>query len=303
MNKFLVVNQSSEYYTALRSSLKYKSKTWSLKLEYKRIDPNYRSMGAYFFNNDVENVTLSPSFAFFKRKLSIGGSIGLQRDNLKGTKKATSQRTIGNVNVSINPSSKFGVDASYGNYSIGQRDGRLSLNDTSKVRQTNQNFSLMPRLLFYNPTKSHMIMLVYNLSNFTDKNEFISNSAAFVSHTAQLSYALGLVKSKWSFIFGLTYFSVSTCLTKNNSKGGTIGISKSLFDDKLSLNWNNSLMNSVQEQEKSWILNSNINGNYKITKHHALKLNLFFTGNYVNAGSQNPSFNEFKGDLSYVYTF
>jgi hypothetical protein len=114
---------------------------------------------------------------------------------------------------------------------------------------------------------------------------------------------MGLIESKWSFTFGLTYFSVSTCLTDNNSMGGTFGISKSFFEDKLSLNWNNSLMNSEQELEKSWIWNSNVNGNYRITKHHAIKLNLFFTGNYVNSGSQNPSFNEFKGDLSYVYTF
>ena len=261
------------------------------------------SSDLYFFNNDLENLTISPSFALFKKKLAISGSAGLQRDNLAGTKRATSLRTIGNVNVSCNPSSTFGVDASYGNYSIGQRDGRLPLNDTAKIHQINQNFSLMPRLLFFNSKKSHMIMLVYNLANFTDKNEFTSNAAAFNSQTAQLSYVLGLIKSKWSFSFGLTYFSVKTCLSNNISDGGTFGISKSFINDKISLTWNNSLMYSGQIQDKSWVWNSNINGNYKITKHHSIKLNLFFTGNYTNPGSQNPSFNESKGEIGYVYKF
>lgn len=303
LNKFLVINQSSEYYTAIRSSIQYKSKLWSVKLEYKRIDPKYQSMGAYFFNNDVENLCLSPAFALFKRKLAIRGSIGLQRDNLRGSKRATSMRTIGNVNVSFNPSYKFGVDASYSNFSINQSAGRLPVNDTSKVHQTTQNISLMPRLMFVNAEKSHLIMLIYNMALFYDKNQFTSALTYFATNTGQLNYTLGLIQSKWSFTFGLTYSSFSTCLADNTSTGGTFGLSKLLLKDKLSLNWNNSLIRSGSDAGKSWVYNSNMSCNYLIHKHHAIKLNIYFTGNYNDPGSVNKSFNEIKGDLNYVYTF
>ncbi|NTV83059.1 MAG: hypothetical protein HGA23_02010 [Bacteroidales bacterium] len=197
LNKFLSVNFSSEYYYAVRSALQYKEKNWAVKLEYRRIEPRYRSMGAYFFNNDVENITLSPSFALFKRKLAVSGSIGLQQDNLRDTKKATSARTIGNVSINCNPDPKFGFTASYGNYSIDQRAGRMPLNDTTKVDQATHNFSLMPRLMLIKPEKSHMLMLVYNLAACRDKNGFTSGFTRYTSHIAQLNYILGLTKSKY----------------------------------------------------------------------------------------------------------
>ncbi len=303
LNKFLVINQSSEYYMAIRSLLKFKSKSWSLKLGYKRIDPKYRSMGAYFFNNDVENLTLSPSFTLFKRKLAVSGSIGLQRDNIKGSKQATSLRTIGNVNLSINPSYKFGLDINYGNFGISQSAGRSPLNDTIKISQTTHNLTVMPRLMFMNAKKSHMIFLVYSMAMFYDQNKFTSALTYFESHTGQLNYTLGLIESKWSFTFGLSYASFRTCLSDNTGTGGTFGLSKLFFNDKLSLSCNNSLTRSISDAGRGWVLNSNMNVNYKVNKHHAIKLNAYFTGNYNDPSSINKSFNEIKGDLSYVYSF
>jgi len=303
LNEFLVISQSSEYYTAIRSALQFKAKSWALKLEYRRIDPGYQSMGAYFFNNDVENLTLSPSLNLLKRKLYISGSIGLQRDNLRGTKRATSLRTIGNINVSYNPSAKFGIDANYGNYCISQSAGRLPLNDTTKVHQMTHNLSVTPRLILITEEKSHMILLLYNMAIFYDQNKFTSALTYFTSQTGQIIYILGLLKPGWSFTFGLTYNSFNTCLTDNTGAGGTFGVSKSFLQDKLSLNWNNSLIRSWTDMDNGWVLNSNLTGNYKITKHHAMRLNVYFTGNYNDPGSVSKSFNEIKGDLGYVYTF
>jgi hypothetical protein len=303
LNKFLSVNFSSEYYYAMRSALQYKEKNWSVKLDYKRIEPRYRSMGAYFFNNDVENITLSPSFALFKRKLALNGAIGLQKDNLRNTKRATSVRTIGNVNISCNPNSKFGFSANYSNYSIGQRTGRIPLNDTTKVKQATHNFSFTPRLFLIKPGKSHMIMLVYNLAACSDKNEFTSDFTHFASHIAQFNYILGLTEKKLSINTGLTYSLTSNFLADITGIGGTLGVSKTLLKDKLSMSWNNALTHTGADNVKAWVLNSSISSNYRAGKHHSLRLYVYFTGNYTGSGSVYPSFNEFKGDLSYVYTF
>jgi hypothetical protein len=303
INNFLVINQSSEYHLAIKSFLQYKAKNWSVKLQYKRIDPNFQSMGAYYFNSDIENITLSPAFSMFKRKLFLSGSVGLQRDNLSKTKMAATSRTIGNVNISLNLSEKFGFDASYGNLSFNQKAGNIPLNDTARMEQSNHNLSIMPRLMFFNEKRSHMIMLSYNMSMLYDKNEFTSAYNYYDSHTGQVNYILGLLESGWSFTFGLTYLNFYTCQTSNNETGGTFGASKSFFDNKLSFNWNNSLMRSVFGSEKGWVLNSNPSGDYQLNRHHSARLNIYFTGNYTDPGSVNKSFNEFKGELSYVFTF
>jgi hypothetical protein len=303
LNKFLVINQSSEYYSAVRSSLQYKARLWSVKLEYKRIDPKYRSMGAYFFNNDLQNITLTPAVSLWKRRLSLSGSIGLQSDNLRRTKKATSIRTIGSVNVSFNPSSTFGIDANYSNYALSQRDGRMPLTDSTRVHQITQNISVTPRLLFANTRLSHMIMLNYNFSNFNDKNIYTSVYSKFTCQTAQLNYSLGLVESRFSFLFGVTYSLTSNYLTDITGVGGTIGVTKSFLKDKLALSWNNSLVHTDIQPNGTWVFNSNIISSYNINTHNALRFNFYYTGNFTQSNTTTPTFNEFKGDLSYVYTF
>ncbi|MBE0640548.1 MAG: hypothetical protein IH599_00850, partial [Bacteroidales bacterium] len=79
----LDLNTSSDYSTALTSSLTYAKKSLSLGLQYQRIDPGYRSFGAYYFNTDLENVTLNSRFRALKKTLSIAASAGVQHDNLK----------------------------------------------------------------------------------------------------------------------------------------------------------------------------------------------------------------------------
>ncbi|MEI7662703.1 MAG: hypothetical protein WCK34_10910 [Bacteroidota bacterium] len=303
MNKFLSINQSSEYYTAVRSALHYKGKTWGLKLEYRRIDPKYQSMGAYFFNNDVQNLTIAPSFFLFKRKLVLVGSLGLQNDNLKKTKRATSSRTIGSLNISWNPVQKFGIDGSYSNYSISQKSGRIPLTDTTRVYNTTQNFSLTPRLIFINKVMSHMFLVVYNLANFTDKNKVTAGMTKFTSQTTQLNYILGLLKHQWSFTFGALYLSLDSKMAGSKSFGGNFGVGKSLFSGSLSLNWNNSLVSNDNGGTAGTTFNSNFSGNYRIRNHHNFRISIFYTKNSSSKVRVNPAFTEFKGDLGYVFTF
>ena len=303
LNHFLVINQSSEYYYAIRSSLQYKANYWSLKLEYKRIDPNYRSMGAYFFNNDLENITISPALALFKRKLYMSGSLGFQRDNLRTTKKATSYRTIGNANISFNPSSKFGINAFYSNYTITQTTGRLPLNDTTMVAQATHNVSVTPRLFFFNSIRSHMVMLLYNLAKYIDKNRFTSGFSQFTAQTGMVIYSIGLVQSRWSFTTGLNCILSNTSLSSNTGIGGTAGVSKTLLKDKMSLGWTNALSRNYGSQGNGWVFNSTLISNYQLNLHNSFRFNIYFTGNYPDNGSVNPTFNEIKGDLTYGYTF
>jgi hypothetical protein len=303
INKFLGINQSSEYSTAIRSSLNYKGKGYTLKLEYKRIDPYYRSFGSYFFNNDVQNLTFSPTFSLFKRKVTVGGSIGLQNDNLKKTKKATSQRRIGTVNISVNPVQKFGIDLGYSNYSIRQKAGTMPLSDSVKVNQANQSVTVAPRLMLMGSSISHSVLINYNYTFLRDKNPITTDLTRCDIQVAQLNYVAALIRTQWSFTAGLTWNSVDNFNGKTTGFGGTLGVSKPFLKGKLNLAWNNACMHSGSSGNTAWVINSNILGAYTVNRHHSLKLSLYYTGNFTGAGSASPTFNEFKGDMSYVFTF
>jgi hypothetical protein len=101
------INGSSEFYSAFQTALGYRSRLFSLRLQYRRIDPRYQSMGAYFLNNDVENITINPSVIMLNRRLRFSGSMGLQRDNLQYQKQATATRVIAAANLSADFTGRY----------------------------------------------------------------------------------------------------------------------------------------------------------------------------------------------------
>jgi hypothetical protein len=88
----------------------------NLSLNYERIDPGYQTLGAYYFNNNLENITIGAAMRMLKNKLNIQGSIGKQRDNLDKKRISTLSRTAGNLSISYNPGKRLQMQANYSNF-------------------------------------------------------------------------------------------------------------------------------------------------------------------------------------------
>ncbi|HKK43797.1 MAG TPA: hypothetical protein VJ963_15380 [Bacteroidales bacterium] len=73
--------QSTTASNALNTSVGYQSDLFRLLVKYQRIDPDFQSMGAYYFLTDISNITIEPTVKLMKKKLTIGGSFGSQFDN------------------------------------------------------------------------------------------------------------------------------------------------------------------------------------------------------------------------------
>jgi hypothetical protein len=297
------VNQSSELLTALRASLNFRTKAFSSRLEYRRIDPGYRSMGAYFMNNDIENFTVAPSFSLFNRKLNLRGSIGLQRDNLRNAKRATSLRTISSAQVSWNPAPVFGIDLSYSNYSSNQRAGRVPLIDSLKFFQTNSNITAAPRLLFTGTQFNHMIMAIFTRMELFDRNintkMFTENQATMIN----FNYSMSILEHQATLSAGFNYNKLENFAGTQSAGGFTLGAQKNFLDGKLNLGINNSTIRMEYPQGVGWTLNTSVNTSYRITRKHALRFNLYYIRSDFPDGMLSNDFNEIKGDMSYAYTF
>ncbi|MCX2682101.1 hypothetical protein OOZ15_19280, partial [Galbibacter sp. EGI 63066] len=95
---------STEYYSAINTGLDYSFGNSSIGIGYERIDPGYETLGAFYFNNDFENITLNASTILWKEKLDLSFNIGYQRDDLEGQKGNSTNRTVGAVNASFEAS-------------------------------------------------------------------------------------------------------------------------------------------------------------------------------------------------------
>jgi len=160
IKSFMNVNSSTAGYNAYKCSVGYKFIKAEIKINYEHIDPGYKTLGGYFFNNDLENYTLSYSANALKGKLNVGINSGIQMNNLNGQKSATTKRLVGSINISAAISQKINITGTYSNFS----------NFTRNRLRTDPFYTpLGDSLNFYNQTQNGSLASVFQLGNNTVK--------------------------------------------------------------------------------------------------------------------------------------
>ena len=104
-------------FDAITAGAGYQSEEGGLMLKYERVAPDYQSFGAYYFNNDLENLTVVPSLRLLEGRFSFSGNLGIQRNNLDQTRESTTRRFVGAGNVNFNVSEKWSLTLNYSNFS------------------------------------------------------------------------------------------------------------------------------------------------------------------------------------------
>ena len=306
LDSYHEIRNSTTLTLATKAGLHYTSNDFSARLGYERIEPDYESLGAYYFTTDVERYTLEPQFNLFDRKVRLAGSIGLERDNLLKTKLAQTNRVIGSANVGWDPSQTFGLDANYLNYSTGQVAGREPINDTIAVRNVSQSAALAPRLLFVGKKTTHFVTVVGSLQDYTDQNLFTGDFSDSRSLTGNLIYNLAFVETPLSTGASLLYSETTTGTIVTKTQGVTLNGSAGLFGSNLSLGgslgyaWTTQQFNNVETDAN--VLNENLNASYRITDEDIISFTLYATQSSGNL-SQNSDFNELTATASYTRSF
>ncbi len=138
-------NASTHFYAADNTSVNYQMKFMSVALKFEHVDPGYKTLGAYFFNHDLQNYTLAPSFNLLKGKLNLASNFGFQRNNLGGDKGATTKRWVGSLNANAMLLKGLVINANYSNFSAFTNNRPLNdpfyyqAADTLNYYQINQN--------------------------------------------------------------------------------------------------------------------------------------------------------------------
>ena len=303
-NGLITVNGTTTYFKAFKTSLNYRfTPTIVTGIEYRRIDPGFRSMGSYFFNNDVQHITFNQAVGLMDSKLNLNGSLGIQNDNLDGSKPNTAHRIIGSLSGNYTINENWALDASFNNYSTNQRAYKTAGSDSLLIFQVNRTFMLMPRFTKATPTASHMVMLNLNYTTLDDRNKATSDMVDTDTYMAMLLYNFGLPVLRLNISAGANYTSMMNKNFKNVLVGGNLNLSKTFLSDKLSLNWTNNIMSNKINDDSGLIINSALNGAYRFHPKHLLSLNFSLINNRFANEAAVPSYDEIRGDISYVFTF
>lgn len=306
---------SSSYYNAFKSSFAYQGSGYTLGVGYERIDPGYRTLGAYYFNNDLENITVNGATAILQGKLNVAANAGTQRDNLEDTKVSTMRRLVGSVNLGYAPSQKINLSASYSSFQTytNIRSQFIDINqltpydnlDTLNFTQISRNATLGAMYMLGGDEKKRQnINANFTFQDAADKQGEVTQNSGMQFYNINTAYSLSLVPQNMTVSVSFNGTLNKSPLISSRTLGPTLAVSRTFFDKKLRATASTSLNNSYTgSQLLTTISNGRLNGSVTMNKKHNINLSLVVVNrdNKVEGGAQ--SFTEFTGTLGYSYNF
>jgi hypothetical protein len=300
------IRTSSEMYGAVEIALRYKMRNFSLRLQFRHVDPGYQSMGAYFLNNDLENYTIAPSLTLFGSRLRFSGSLGVQKDDLAGYKRSRSHKTIGSANLTAEISQRLGADLSFSNYSINQTVKTIHFADSLKVVESSRQFSFTPRYTIPGANMTHSILASANISQAKELNPARTDSLGGVIDTYNylLNYQLTFPQRQAAFSVSLNHTEMKGDGLTDGNMGATLAGSKAWQKGKWILSASAGYLLSERNEEKGRILTGSLQFRYKLFKGHALHLTAFYTDNTPDHPTQYyPKYKETRAEAGYGLSF
>ncbi len=300
LNNLYQPRLSSRMNYAGHTSANFNFGKFRIKGKYRRIDPEYRSLGTYFLNNDLEQYTINPALNLMNGRLNISGSYGIQQDNIRDHKAYTTQRQIGSVNMNLNTKGAFGINAQYSNYTIDQQQALLQLNDTTKIARVSSNYSIAPRLLYRKGQTTHQVTMFLSGQILNDANQFTSDFTETQSYNGNISYNYRSQKTTINYNAGINSVLLQTFSGDIFRYGLTGGIGKSFLQNNLVAKLRGVYNRQQFEGEDAgYVLTGALSVNYKLHQNHRLSANIRLTKNET----QNQSFSENIAGLEYVFRF
>jgi hypothetical protein len=207
-------NTTTSYFDAIDVSAGFSFKKINLQLKYQRIAPSYASLGAYYVNNDMENITVAPFFILWKGKINISANVGIQHDDLDQSKASKNQRIVSSGNLAFNPSQRWSFATTFSNFTMYTRTRPQSdpyfVNglDSLNYYQINQTYTQMAMYNFGNKDVRQSFLLTVSYQQAqeqTNTTTSVSNTDNFL--TSNFNYSYNRVKQAFATTFSINYYS------------------------------------------------------------------------------------------------
>jgi hypothetical protein len=304
---------STHQYNALKSNFNYSSSLGSIGVGYERVEPGFRTLGAYTTVNDFENYTLNYAGQIVAEKVSLATSIGLQRDDLTNTKAQDNKRWVGSLSLGFTPVKAVNASLMYGNFRnyTHVRTGFENINNTTpypvadtldytQISETmGATVSIAPTA---NETTSRSIIMSVNYQQASEQQSDNLNQSKNRFVNGMFGYNHTMIKQK---------LNLSTSINMNRNRadsittltiGPMVSARKAFFDKKmntsLSVAYNRSLLNS-KAQSEVYIVRGGLG--YTLKERHAFDFSAIYAKRtrFVNPAQTN----DVTLTLTYRYNF
>lgn len=289
---------------AYQGKISYKGKGFNLGLKYKHVDTDYRTLGAYFFANDIEDATLNGSTALFKGKVSLSASAGGQRNDLAHVKATRNSRLIYSGNVGYTPSDKWTFSLNGSNFSSFLKVDQNILTDSLNFYQVTRNAGLNAMHNFGGDDNKQSLSANLSYQNAVGRKEYsvvADNVTDF--YNVAVAHSLKLKKLGMDVSSMLSYTHTIVPGTVTSFIGPSVGVGKSILAKKAKVMFRTSHQTVFTDGNvSSTVFTNRLGGNYKVGKHHGITANLEFLRKSAKSGT-GTSLSEMRGTVGYSFNF
>lgn len=306
-------NTSSQLFYAYENSLQYNDEVFGLRLLYKKVMPEFKTLGIRFNANDVIQYSVEPSLKLWGGKMTTELSLGIQHNNILSKSSVDRSNNIIDASLSIAPNEKLFINANYSNYGIRTSSSAAFTDDSISIRNISSSYGILGMYtLSKDRNKTQTLNVNINRQMTTEQYEYSQyNNSDFNSTALSGSYNISNLLGN-SYNTGLNYSKYNTVISKLDNKileiqsyGIFAGISRKIWHKAqnktgitASLNTNLSFT-GLSSETKKIAFGTNINFSWQLTK--KLNLNLSYSyststikqttivQNYINA-NLNTSF-------------
>lgn len=310
------LEDEANMYDAVKAALDYTFYKNTVGVGYERIDPEYATLGGYYFNNDYENLTLNYARPLFGDKGNIALSGGVQRDDLDGSKQSRNTRFVGSANLSVSPSDRLNMALSASTFQgyrviksqfdyINQTKPYENL-DTLNFAQISRNVDFNLNWIVQSGEKS-----TQNISFFTSYQESADRQGAYILPgnlsrflNASVMYGIDLTAIRTYITTGYnvsnSYSNMRNFLTQGPTFAATLRLAEGKFTTGLTFSFNRSYDESSPVAD---VLNLRWNANARLFKRHSIQASAMLQRQRRMSQTPEKKTRSITGQIGYMYNF
>jgi len=299
---------SSDYFIAGKAGIMYSFPKSSIGLNYERVNPGYKTLGGYYFNEDLENYTFSFAHNFLVDKLIFSMNMGYERNNLDKSNANETSRLVLSGNLGFTPSKNWNFYLSYSNFKT--HTNSISPNsiqdpmyrlDTLNYRQVSQSASL--GMVAALPATTGIKKILNISANIQSSGNDQSSEAAFASsnYSEAISYQVNFLEREISLTTAVNSIQAKTAAGLTTRFGYNVSVGRSLLKRK----WRISILGGydrslTEERSRNSAFNLRFSNNLALNRKNNLNIDISYR---KSGGSAPKRGGDVAGNILYASAF
>ena len=297
----LEVNNSTGANYAGDVSINYSRGKYGVNGKISYIQPFYQPLTVAYINSDVLNYTVGSFVSLLSNKVYVNGSVGIQKNNVSGVDLLTTNRIIFNLMANAKVHENLTANLAVNNFSQDLQAQLINIDDLYTYAISNKMRTLTLTHTLPSDERSFMNRVSVGTNNLTTSNDNENVSTGYDMLFFRWDGSMKMEPIGLAVNAGINYQTYDRDGTDNSNYGMTLGASKVLLAEKLTLKLNNTFNYIDQgDYREGTNLVSSFSANYAAAEKSNILLTVFRIDR-KSAGSFN--FTEYRSRLSFQQRF